>query len=284
MKLRRYWTILGQSVPHVAALMRATCSLSLLHSDTNAASKCSPDGAKRNPGAHLASVWSIPDCAELHPGYEAAAVPVWVGPGSAKRCCAPRRVRDTKSQVVRAMLDGISLGELLLATRASTGHRDMVPPWIDAEPAVLHLETCLHQLAREFSFRFQRSIRPAIFQQMPGRRVKARLGLLGLRQAAHAADDEDTFEPKNTTNFRKAPGSVVPDQAMQTTAVDHDIKRPFGKKQHLTNIALAERTGERTCSELLLGPGDGGFGNIDAMHLVALLRHQQRRRHAVAAA
>ena len=64
---------------------------------------------------------------------------------------------------------------------------------------------------------------------MPGRRVKASLGLLGLWQAAHAADDEDTLAPKNTTNFPEAPGSVVPDQAMQTTAVDHDIKKTSGK-------------------------------------------------------
>src|SRR6266852_5519110 len=119
---------------------------------------------------------------------------------------------------------------------------------------------------------------------MAGLRLKARLGLLGLWQATHAADDEDAFEPKNTTNLLKAPGSVVPDQAMQATAVDHDIKKPFGKERHLTNAALAERAGESGCSELLLGPGDGGFGNIDAMHLVALLRHQQGRRHAIAAA
>jgi hypothetical protein len=91
----------------------------------------------------------IPDCASLHPGYEAAAVPAWVGPGSAKRYCAPQRVRDTKSHVVRVMLGGISRDESVLATRASTGHRDMVPPWIDAEPAVLHLETCRDEIRSE---------------------------------------------------------------------------------------------------------------------------------------
>jgi len=64
---------------------------------------------------------------------------------------------------------------------------------------------------------------------MTGRRVKAHPGLLGLRQATHAADDKNAFEPKNTTNLRKAPGSAVPDQAMQTTAVDHDIKKTSGK-------------------------------------------------------
>jgi hypothetical protein len=38
----------------------------------------------------------------------------------------------------------------VLSIHDSTGRRDMVPPWIDAEPAVLHLETCLHQLARRW--------------------------------------------------------------------------------------------------------------------------------------
>ena len=71
-------------------------------------------------------------------GVHPAAVPAWVGPGSAKRYCAPHRVRDTKSHVVRVMLGGISRDESVLATGASTGHGDMVPPWIDAEPAVLH--------------------------------------------------------------------------------------------------------------------------------------------------
>src|SRR5712664_227680 len=118
---------------------------------------------------------------------------------------------------------------------------------------------------------------------MTGLRVKASLGLLGLWQAAHAADDEDAFEPKNTTNLLKAPGPVVPDQAMQTTAVDHDVKKLFRKERHLTNAALAERAGASAFSEPLLGPGNGGFGNIDAVHLVALLRHQEGRRHAVAA-
>ena len=165
------------------------------------------------------------------------------------------------------------LMESILATRASTGHRDMIPPWIDAEPAVLQFETCLHQFARNISQGLQRSISPTVFQQMTGLRVKARLGFLGLRQAAHAADDEDAFKPKNTTNLLKAPGSVVPDQAMQTTAVDHDIKRPFSKERHLTDVALAERAGESGCSEPSLGLGDGGFGTIDAMHLVALLRN-----------
>src|SRR5712671_8231906 len=133
--------------------------------DSASEARVDPDGAKRNPGAPISQAFGcLPDCASLHPGYEAAAIPVRVGPGSAKRYCAPHRVRDTKSHVVRVMLGGISLRESVPATRASTGHRDMVPPWIDAEPAVSHLETCLHQLAREFSFRFQRSIRPAIFQ------------------------------------------------------------------------------------------------------------------------
>src|SRR5688500_5163006 len=32
-------------------------------------SECSPDGAQRNPGIRIAE--SAPDCAALHPGYEA---------------------------------------------------------------------------------------------------------------------------------------------------------------------------------------------------------------------
>src|SRR5713226_7300701 len=109
---------------------------------------------------------------------------------------------------------------------------------------------------------------------MTGLRVKASLGLIGLRQAAHAGDHEEPFGSKNTANFSKASGSVVPDQAVQTTAVDHDVKRFFSIERHRTNVALSERTGKRAFGEPLLGPGDSGFGNIDAMHLVALLSHQ----------
>src|SRR5882672_2813324 len=118
---------------------------------------------------------------------------------------------------------------------------------------------------------------------MTGLRVKARLGLIGLRQAAHAADHEEPACLKNTANFSKASGSVVPDQAVQTTAVDHDIKRPLSKERHRADVALAERTGKRAFGEPFLGPGNSGFGNINAMHLVALLSHQSARRHAIAA-
>src|SRR5882757_896923 len=69
----------------------------------------------------------IPDCASLHPGYEAAAVPAWVGPGSAKRYCAPQRVRDTKSDVVRVMLGG--MGPCVRSKR-SPDERSDIRDWL----------------------------------------------------------------------------------------------------------------------------------------------------------